>query len=175
MQRIMLACPNRRISHRFRDTQSGDTLTDFRLCQPVFQLLVISKRTDFLNIQVNRIEPFARRRAIRAGKGRLTGKQGVQRVDTDKIQLFLRRIFHQIQQIGKVAYAPVALRTQAVQMHGQTIHPSAISKQFGLVNRFRRNNQAYKAIFSASLGRQRVITASQLGQLNPKRIVVARI
>ena len=175
MQRITLACPNRRISHCFRNTQSGDALTNFRLCQPVFQLLVISKRTDFLDIQVNRIKPFGRRRAIRAGKGRLAGKQGVQRVNTDKIQLFLRRIFHQVQQIGKVAYTPVALGTQAVQMHGQTIHPTTIGKQFGLVNRFRRNNQAYKATFSAGLGRQSVITASQLGQLNPKRIVVARI
>ena len=99
----------------------------------------------------------------------------MQRVDTDEIQLFLSRIFHQVQQIGKVAYAPVALGTQAVQMHGQTIHPTAIGKQFGLVNRFRRNNQAYKATFTAGLGRQSVITASQLGQLNPKRIVVARI
>ena len=99
----------------------------------------------------------------------------MQRVDTDEIQLFLRRIFHQVQQIGKVAYAPVALRTQAVQMHDQTIHPTAIGKQFGLVNRFRRNNQAYKETFATGLSRQRVITASQSGQLNPKRIVVARI
>ena len=60
-------------------------------------------------------------------------------------------------------------------MHGQTIHPSAIGKQFRLINRFRRNNQAHKATFAAGLGRQGVITASQLGQLNPKRIAVARI
>ena len=99
----------------------------------------------------------------------------MQRVDTNKIQLFIRRVFHQVQQIGKVAYAPVALGTQAVQMHGQTIHPTAIGKQFGLVNRFRSNNQAYKVTFAAGLSRQSVITTSQLGQLNPKRIVVARI
>ena len=97
LQSIALEHPNRRISDGFRNPQRRNALADIRLLEPVFQLFVVGERTNLLHIQINRIEPFARRRTVRAGKSRLGTKKRVQRIDADKIQLLIRRKRHQIQ------------------------------------------------------------------------------
>ena len=62
-------------------------------------------------------------------------------------------------------------------MHGQTIHPSAIGKQFGLINRFRRNNQAVQGDIICRRSRPTKCNNCKPvgGSFNPKRIVVAQI
>ena len=145
LQSIALERPNRRISDGFRNPQRRNALADIRLLEPVFQLFVVSKRADLFHIQINRIEPFARRRAVRAGKSRLGAEKRMQRIDADEIQLLIRRKRHQIQQIGKIPDAPVPLRTQAVQMRGQPVHAQTVFQHFRLINRLRRNHQPYLA------------------------------
>ena len=145
LQSIALERPNRRISDGFRNPQRRNALADIRLLEPVFQLFVVSKRADLFHIQINRIEPFARRRAVRAGKSRLGAEKRMQRIDADEIQLLIRRKRHQIQQIGKIPNAPVPLRTQAVQMRCQSVHAQTVFQRFRLINRLRRNHQPYLA------------------------------
>ena len=175
LQSIALERPNRRISDGFRNPQRRNALADIRLLEPVFQLFVVGKRADLLHIQINRIEPFARRRAVRAGKSRLGAEKRVQRIDADKIQLLIRRERHQIQQIGKIPDAPVPLRTQTVQMRRQPVHPQTAFQHLRLINRLRRNHQPHLADNAFYFCKQCVITASQSRQRHPKHTVFAMV
>ena len=175
LQSIAFKRPNRRISDGFRNPQRCDALADIRLLEPVFQLFVVRECANLLHIQINRIEPFARRRAVRAGKSRLGAEKRVQRIDADEIQLLICRKRHQIQQIGKIPNTPVPLRTQAVQMRRQPVHPQTALQHFRLINRLRRNHQPYLANNAFHFRRQSVIAASQSRQRNPEHAVFAMV
>ncbi len=84
------------------------------------RLIAFAVVRDRLDVQVEHVDETARGRAVRARVFRVVGKQGVQGIHADHTCPARAPLREQCRQIGEIAYAPVALRTQPVELRRRT-------------------------------------------------------
>ena len=82
--------------------------------------LALIEAIDSLHVNVEHVELQPRRRAVRAGVGRVVREQRVQGIESDDAGALLRDLFRELRQIAEITNAPVARRTQGVELHGRT-------------------------------------------------------
>ncbi len=113
-----------------------------------------------LDVDIERIEEEPAVRRIRTAVGRAVVEQNVQRIEPDAVGPELLGEPDQIGEIGEVADAPVAVRTDAVELHGE--QPAAV--EIAAESPLRRHD--HRHLFGHAFGigqRQPVIAQRQLG------------
>ncbi len=115
---------------------------------------------DGLDVDIERIEEQPAVGRIRAAIGRMVVEQDVQRIEPDTVGAELLGEPHQICKIGEIADAPVAVRTDAVELHGE--QPAAV--EIAAEGALRRHE--HRHLFRHTFGIcqcQAVITERQAG------------
>ena len=100
-----------------RFTCFGQRLLCFRAFPPFLRRHTLLKIVHLTDVDIDHVQPAARRRTIRAGKTGAGGIERMQRIQPDEIAAAFSQLHQQLIEIAKVADAPVLFRSHRVELH----------------------------------------------------------
>ena len=108
------------IVNQLRFTRFGQCLPGSGAFPPLLCRRALLKIGDLTDVDIDYVQPAARRRAVRTGETGAGGIERMQRIQPDEIATALSQLHQQLVEIAEVADAPVLFRAHGVELHQRT-------------------------------------------------------